>query len=70
MNGKSKNKLTQSLQPTIYCPITNRPVSPDNWKQFSVPGGQAIWWHCSECLGWHVVIGDNQEMYNHAPISA
>jgi hypothetical protein len=52
----------QSKRLTLHCPGSCQSVRADKKKQISVPGGQATWWHCPECLGWHVSIREGDEM--------
>jgi len=38
-----------------YCPSTGDEVVGSGWnKRFSTPTGQATWWHCPSCGGWHI----------------
>ena len=46
----------QSLNSTLCCPQIENPVANCDNQTFPVPGGQAIWWHCPACGGWHVVV--------------
>lgn len=41
-----------------FCPNTEKwlPIADSNQRFFSIPGGQATWWHCSKCWGWHILI--------------
>jgi len=39
-----------------YCPSTQEEVVGSGWYQeFSVADGQASWWRCPACCGWHVL---------------
>jgi len=39
-----------------YCPQTGKLVGKQDGQRFLLPGGQAIWWHCPACGGWHVIV--------------
>ena len=42
---------------SAYCPITQKWTIVATQKgYFSMPGGQARWWSCEECQGWHVMM--------------
>jgi len=55
--------MNQSHGSNLHCPVIDKPVINTERKQFPIPGGSAIWWHCSECRGWHVVVETNLETY-------
>jgi hypothetical protein len=38
------------------CPTRGERAIGTDFKQFAVPGGQAMWWRCSVCQRWHVMI--------------
>ena len=41
------------------CPCSGEEVVGSGWhKSFSLPNGEASWWYCPACYGWHVVMGD------------
>jgi hypothetical protein len=52
----------QNHQLLIYCPVNCKQVMANDWEQISIPGGQATWWHCPECRGWHVVVGQDNPL--------
>jgi hypothetical protein len=53
------NKLEyEQLQPVIQCPTKNRNTVSVDTIEYTIPNGQVIWWHCSLCQGWHVIIDD------------
>ena len=57
-----KLKIHSEAQGKIFCcSATGRQVTVQSWQQFPIPGGQAMWWQCPDCLGWHVVIGERQK---------
>jgi hypothetical protein len=56
MTRKLMSAQGQYLQSLVYCPVIREQVMANGRKHFSIPGGQATWWHCPECQGWHVVI--------------
>lgn len=43
------------------CPTTNKLAIRSDRNPLDVPGGQAIWWYCSACKGWHVSVEDREE---------
>lgn len=49
---KKENHLVSAC-----CPITQKWTIVENKKAyFSIPGGQASWWYCEECNGWHILV--------------
>lgn len=44
------------LQLLTHCPTLYQQVWRHEFKQFAIPGGQVIWWHCEVCQGWHAVV--------------
>jgi hypothetical protein len=63
----SKMSLGKLNSYVLQCPIIHQPVKVNEWKQLSIPGGQATWWHCPECLNWHVLVGGGPEPYLSRP---
>lgn len=55
----SESALKLSFQVMTHCPATNRLTIRDDKEPLEVPGGQATWWRCSACNGWHVVVEDD-----------
>ncbi|GEM_PF-6480487 len=53
----SDGELSNSLQ-VIYCPYTGEQVMSPGWKEFAIPNGRLIWWQCSACQGWHILLDD------------
>jgi hypothetical protein len=51
----------QNLLHTMHCPTTARQVVANDMKPYSIPGGQAIWWHCPACQGWHIQMTDDED---------
>jgi hypothetical protein len=50
--NKKENRLVSAC-----CPITQQWTIVENRKAyFSIPGGQASWWYCEECHGWHILV--------------
>jgi len=45
----------------LFCPVTTRQVFGDRWKNFSLPTGQVMWWHCPACQGWHVSVTELEQ---------
>lgn len=46
----------QSQWVLASCPNTGEEVVGSGWnRQFSTPDGQASWWYCPSCGGWHVM---------------
>lgn len=54
---KSTQKL--KLLRSIFCPQTAKFIVVEISNQFIVPNGQASWFQCEACHGWHVLI-DNR----------
>lgn len=52
MSGK--NSGLESGQYTRCCPINDKPVTVTPRQRHSILDGEAIWWHCPECRGWHL----------------
>jgi hypothetical protein len=46
----------QHLKSNGYCPKTGKQVGQQGGQNFLLPGGQATWWHCPACGGWHVIL--------------
>jgi hypothetical protein len=46
---------SHSPQP-LYCPYTGKQSSGQSRKEFAIPNGRIIWWHCTRCSGWHLII--------------
>jgi hypothetical protein len=63
-NGKITEMPGQNARTLIHCPVTCNQVAANASKQFPVPGGQAIWYHCPECLGWHVFVGEDKDAFD------
>ncbi len=45
-------------QQIAFCPNIKRSVPITQLKYFSISNGQAGWWHCPVCQGWHVQINN------------
>jgi len=46
----------------IHCPVSGKPVILKNHREsIDIPHGQAIWWHCPSCYGWHILIENYKE---------
>lgn len=61
---QSSRKLAHvhhATQNLVNCPITNTLAQGNEQATFLIPGGQARWWHCSACLGWHISIVDHEK---------
>ncbi len=50
-------------QPTFYvldtCPKTGKMVERIEQDAFDIPNGEARWWQCSACSGWHVSVAND-----------
>jgi len=46
----------QDFERILFCPQTRKKVKNNDFQILAVPGGQAIWWHCPACRGWHVIM--------------
>ena len=41
----------------VFCPTSQQSVSlKQDRNPIDIPDGQAIWWHCPICEGWHISI--------------
>jgi|GEM_PF-2080440 len=48
---------THHLSPVTCCPITGQRVKSEySLEPIPIPNGWGVWWHCSECEGWHFLI--------------
>lgn len=56
-NQKSTQKL--KVLRSILCPQKAKFIVVEISNQFIVPNGQASWFRCEACQGWHVLI-DNR----------
>jgi hypothetical protein len=54
MTAKLITTTDQKIQAVAHCPVANQQVTAGPSKQISFPGGQAIWWQCPLCQGWHI----------------
>jgi hypothetical protein len=52
--------LCHSVFRLFHCPIKGLAVSESIITKIETPDGQAIWWQCSACHGWHVIVAENQ----------
>lgn len=43
----------------FQCPVNGIAVSESMITKIVTPGGQATWWRCSACRGWHVIVVEN-----------
>lgn len=51
--------LTESNNPPVStCPATGHITRRDTGQPFAIPNGQATWWHCSACGGWHASLSE------------
>ncbi len=57
---KAKSASYNSPEITADCPVTNQQLRINIWEYFKVPGGQATWWKCPSCHGWHALVVDAQ----------
>ncbi len=46
----------QNLQILTDCPVTGEQAKKLTETHIVFLNEQAIWWHCSACWGWHIVI--------------
>ena len=63
-------KTSQAANPPVsaYCPITHKwTVVTKRKAYFSIPGGQARWWYCEECQGWHIMIKQEDQITSVSP---
>ena len=51
---KAEADLETRSQILIYCPATGEPAKKLAENYIVMPYGQAVWWHCSACGGWHL----------------
>ena len=55
INLSSEEVELPDFQEMLCCPQTKNPVAKANHQTLLIPGGQATWWYCRECRGWHVI---------------
>jgi len=51
------------LQILIDCPVTGEPAKKLVEVKVDIPYGQANWWRCSACKGWHLNLEDKHNGY-------
>jgi len=61
MTAKSTTVQDHNVRQPSYCPTLQQQVWRGDFKAFKIPGGQVVWWHCSECQGWHVMIQNDKQ---------
>ncbi|MEW5958815.1 MAG: hypothetical protein AB1801_13870 [Chloroflexota bacterium] len=54
MAAKLMNMTQQNTQASAHCPLSEQQVTAGPSKRIVFPGGQATWWHCPACQGWHL----------------
>ena len=59
--GHSNQQELNHSPDAFHCPIAKTHTRGKDLKIALIPYGQAIWWHCTECDGWHVKIADSEE---------
>ena len=55
VTAKFMDIALQSSTANVHCPISERQVTAGQSKRIVFPGGQATWWHCPVCQGWHLI---------------
>jgi hypothetical protein len=53
---KAEAELEIRPQALIYCPVTGEQAKKLAENYIVMSYGQAIWWHCSACRGWHIAL--------------
>ena len=43
------------------CPSTGQITRRSEGKTFTIPNGQAVWWRCSACGGWHTTLLETEQ---------
>ena len=56
INLRSVEIKPQNLPQITYCPSTKISVEKSDYQNFATPDGQATWWRCSACGGWHLIM--------------
>ena len=52
-------ELKYQAKLSAYCPVKGMTAVSNEIKNISVGGESALWWHCSCCRGWHVLLLKN-----------
>jgi len=52
------------VQILIECPVTGEPAKKLVEICVHIPNGQANWWRCSACQGWHLNVKDKHDQSN------
>lgn len=47
-----------------YCPVTGEKTKKLTQNHIIMPYGQASWWHCLACGGWHLAL---EQEHNRPP---
>ena len=61
-------KNTKNVQQALFsaartCPMTGQHTKREEGSTFTIPDGQATWWRCSACGGWHAsIIGSDDNL--------
>ncbi len=69
MPSDEKNTQKLKLLRSIFCPQKAKFLVAEISDQFIVPNGQASWFQCEACQGWHVLI-DNKSTEEVVPPSS
>jgi hypothetical protein len=49
-------ELKPQVQLFACCPVEGRQTLSNQVKPISLEPGEALWWHCAYCNGWHIMI--------------
>ena len=53
-NKEAKADPETRSQILTSCPVTGVQAKKLTENRIVIPNGQANWWHCSACQGWHI----------------
>jgi|GEM_PF-3263771 len=58
--GKLDEVIANHSQMLAICPVSNTRLTTNQWQQATIFGDEALWWKCSICEDWHLVLIDRK----------
>jgi hypothetical protein len=55
-------ELKPQVQLSTRCPVENRQTVSHQLKQISLEPGNGLWWRCSCCNGWHIIVLSEEDV--------
>ena len=55
-------ELKPQVQLSTSCPVENRQTVSHQLKQISLEPGNGLWWGCSCCNGWHIIVLSEEDV--------